>query len=167
MIQVERREDGGIRIVLRADLAEAMRTLPERLREVLERPDVSQRVAARLFPKAHDDPAEEAEYRRLVGTDLIKKKLAGLGAFEASLDRLKPRRWRSGSSELFLRPDEVDAWLGFINDMRLLIGTELGIEDETWQSKFDARHPHAADFALLHFLSWLEQLLVEALSRSP
>jgi hypothetical protein len=73
MIQVERREDGGIRIVLRADLAEAMRTLPERLREVLERPDVSQRVAARLFPKAHDDPAEEAEYRRLVGTDLIKK----------------------------------------------------------------------------------------------
>ena len=63
---------------------------------------------------------------------------------------------------LQIRATDFDLWLCFINDMRLVLGTELDIEDEGWGDAFDPNHPQAPELAPLHYLSWLQEELLGA-----
>lgn len=160
MLKVSRRKDGTVAVSLNLYEALVLKSLPERIRRLLTDPDFSDRTVLRLFPRAYRDPAKDREYRRLLGEDLLRRKLAGVEAFEKSLRRMRVKQLRA---EITVRAEDYDLWLGFVNDMRLVLGTELEIEEDDWSDDaFDASHPRAEDLALLHYLSWLEEELLQA-----
>lgn len=159
-MRIKRRRNGSIVLSLSQEEALLLRALPERLRTLLQNPDFKRRVAERLFPCAYQSRKDEEEYRRLLGQDLQQRKLASVEAFEKSLDDCKLRSRRK--IDVNIEPEVFELWLGFVNDMRLFLGTELDIRDESWGGEFDPYHPQAEDMLLLHYLSWLEESLLRA-----
>lgn len=159
MLKARRKKDGTVMVKLGPAEAELFSSLPSRLRAVLERQDFSDRVVKRLFPPAYRDAKKEAEYRGLLGKDLLQRKLESVDAFEKTL---RDSTIKKSCVELTIKPEEYDLWLGFVNDMRLVLGTELDIQDDNWSSTFNPFHPQAQDLALLHYLSWLEEKLIQA-----
>ena len=61
-----------------------------------------------------------------------------------------------------IRPERFDLVLSCLNDMRLVIGTKLGIEEDSWKTDLDPDHPEAYEMALLHYLTLLEEELLTA-----
>lgn len=159
MIRVRRRRDGRLVVALTEEEAVLLLTLPRRIRTLLDDPDFRRRSVARLFPKAYEDPQKDAEYQKLLGDDLRTRKLEAVDAFEETLQTWRARR---GHVEIEIAPEAFELWLGTVNDMRLVLGADLEIENEGWQLDFDPQGPRAGDFALLHWLSWLEESLLEA-----
>src|SRR5947209_5095809 len=73
----------------------------------------------RLFPTAYPDDAErDREYRQLVGDELVERRRAALDTLLATVDA-------SSVSE-----DDLAAWMGAINDLRLVLGTRLDVSEE-------------------------------------
>ena len=159
MMTVRRNKDDSLVVVLPVDEAGLLQSLPERLRGILENPDFSDRCVRRLFPAAYTDPEKETEHRRLLGDYLLESKRQCLEAFEGTLRNSEIRRRKV---EIQITSEEFELWLGFINDIRILLGTELDIRDDNWSLSFDPQHPRADDLALLHYLSWLEECLLQA-----
>jgi hypothetical protein len=159
MLKVRRRQDGSL--ILSIPFAEAfvLRDLPARLRQLLQG-GFSERLARRLFPAAYRHERDQAEYQRLLGDDLRRRKLAGVEAFEKTVGEWTMRR---RTVEIRVGPQELDLWLGFVNDMRIVLGVELDIQDDDWGREFDPLAPQAEDFALLLLLTWLEGELMRAL----
>jgi hypothetical protein len=148
---IQRARDGTFRVRLPAEEREVLAALPARLHEVI---DAGEASTARLFPPAHeDDPDAEAEYQRLVGRGLVDGKLGALAELErtAHADRLTA--------------DELESWLGALESLRLVLGTELEITEESY-AVFDPAGPDAPRLALYHWLSWLQDEVVQALAGS-
>ena len=159
MLRVHRQKNGSLVVSVPQLDAFVLRELPARLRNLLERPDFASRVVQRLFPAAYKDPSKDAEYQKLLGDDLLRRKRESIALFEKTLENWKLRGRRV---EITISEADFELWLGFVNDMRLVLGTELDIQDESWGQNFDPDHPQAQDFALLHYLSWLEEELLQA-----
>lgn len=107
----------------------------------------------RLFPPAYlGDPAANEDYHRLVGEALVEGHVAALSTFE-----------RTVFSET-LTLDEVSEWLRALECLRLVLGTELDITEETYVAGLSPTDPDAPRLALYHYLSWLQEEVVTALS---
>jgi hypothetical protein len=158
-MRIRRERDDSLTVRLPLGEALILKELPARLETLLDDPDFTDRTVARLFPPAYADEKKEAEYRRLVGADIRQRKLDCVRAFEGSLRRCKAKLT---GVEIRVRPEEFELWLGFVNDMRILLGTELDITEDGWEKDFHPDHPRANDLALLHYLSWLEEELLRA-----
>ena len=139
---------------------ELLRGLPAQLRDVLEG-SVDDPARERIFPRAYLDPtaeAQEAEWQELVHPELLAERLAALGLITVTLERAEPAGdWWT----IALTPEEVQAWLGVLNDTRLVLGTRLGVTEE--ERELDPADPQAGAHALYHWLTWLQGDLVEAL----
>ena len=159
MLRVRRRNDGSLSLSFPPREALLLQTLPGQLRALLEDPDFTDRAVERLFPPAYDDPEKEAEYRKLLGDDLRRRKLDCVDAFEATL-----RDSRTGirGVEVTIKPEEFALWLGFVNDMRLVLGAKLDIQDDDWCRDFEPAAAGSPELALLHYLSWLEEELLRS-----
>jgi hypothetical protein len=124
--------------------------LRERVDDEPDHPDLR-----RLFPPAHaEDPDAEAEYRRLVGSQLDAGRQRAVATVEATLARET------------LSADEAEAWLRVLNDLRLVLGTRLDVTEEM-DFDLDPNDPEAAELAVYAYLSWLQEQLVEALAAGP
>jgi hypothetical protein len=146
---ISRARDGTFRVRLPREERELLAALPGRLHEAIDSGDPS---TARLFPPAHeDDPQAEDEYRRLVGQGLLDGKLAALAELE-----------RTARAER-LTHEELECWLGALESLRLVLGTDLQITEESYV-RFDPSDPEAPRLALYHWLSWLQEEVVQALS---
>ena len=137
-----------------------VRSLAARLREVLEGAD-DDPARSRLFPRAYLDPtaeSEEAEWQELVHPELLRERLDALELITGTLGRATAQGdwW-----EIALTPDEVQAWLGVLNDTRLVLGTRLGVTEE--ERALDPADPEAGAYALYQWLTWLQGDLVDAL----
>jgi hypothetical protein len=134
--------------------------LPDQLRAVLAAPR-GDPAADRLFPQAYLDPTEEAaevEYEALVQPDLLRQRLDALELVTASFPRaVEVGEWR----EIALSPDDVAAWLGVLNDTRLVLGTRLGVTEDARDSPDD--DPDRMAYAVYDWLTYLEGELVEQL----
>lgn len=110
-------------------------------------------ATARLQPPAYpDDPEAEAEYRALVGSALEDGRHANLATVAGTLDA--PR----------LDGAQASAWLGALNDLRLVMGSRFEIVDDLAADlppEDDERYP---EFVQLLYLGWLEEQLVAALA---
>ena len=139
---------------------ELLERLPEQLREVFDAPP-SDPAASRLFPRAYLDPTEEeaeAEYEALVQPDLLRERLDALELVTASFGRAVPAgEWR----EIALTSDDVSAWLGVLNDVRLVLGTRLAISEEGREIADD--DPNLTVYAVYDWLTYLQGELVEQL----
>jgi len=148
--RIERDRKGGYRLRLPAEERELLRSLPAQLRDLLRTDDPSLR---RLFPPAYaDDPEADDEYRRLMRDELLDGKIAGLRVVEetAGADRLTG--------------EQLEAWLGALESLRLVLGTQLDVTEETYADDLDPSDPLAPALALYGYLSWLQEQAVEALS---
>ncbi len=118
---------------------------------------------ARLLPDAYgDDQAAATEFRRYTEGDLRAGKRADATAVLASLAPLADRGGR-----LVLDRDDADAWLGCLNDLRLVLGTRLEVTEET---EYDVRSddPRAQALQVYGWLGWLQESLLGCLDpRGP
>ncbi len=61
---------------------------------------------------------------------------------------------------LHIPDNRVDSWLGFLNDVRMMLAAELP-EPESWHDVSDT-DPHRGDKLLLHYLSWIQGAILSA-----
>jgi len=150
---VRRTRRGDFELRLDAKERDVLRALPGQLRQLLEDEDPSSDPAmARLYPPAYlDDPIRNLEFERLAGDDLTSQRLQAIERVEATADAER------------LSEDDVLAWLGVLNDLRLVLGTRLEITEETTESDFPPGDPRASAFALYAYLTWLVDAIVGAL----
>jgi hypothetical protein len=147
---IDRRRDGTFRVRLPAEERDVLAALPGQLRDAL---DAEEPTLYRLFPRAYDDETANEEYTQLVGTGLLDGKLRALEQLE-----------RTARSET-LTEDDLTAWLGALESLRLALGTQLDVTEESY-GPLDPADPDAPRLALYHWLSWLQEEVVQALSRS-
>ena len=150
--RIKRDRNGGYRLELPAEERELLHTLPAQLREVMQTDDPSLR---RLFPPAYaDDDEANDEFRRLMREELLEGKLQALRIVEET----------AGAEHL--TGDELEGWLGALESLRLYLGTQLDVTEETYELVLHPDDPAAPALALYGYLSWLQEQAVEALSAS-
>lgn len=113
---------------------------------------------ARLLPDAYgDDDTAATEFRRYTEADLRAGKRANASAVLAGLSPLAGRGGR-----LVLDREEAGAWLGCLNDLRLVLGTRLEVTEET---ELDPRSddPRAQALQVYGWLGWLQESLLSCL----
>ena len=109
----------------------------------------------RLFPPARtDDPIAELEYERKVGDDLLAAKLEQLDVLE-----------RCAASRV-LSENDVLACMRAVNDLRLVLGTRLDVQEDSDPSDFEGDPERRSTFELYAYLSWLLESLIDAMSGS-
>jgi hypothetical protein len=72
---------------------------------------------------------------------------------------------RTATAERLAEP-ELEAWLGALESLRLVLGTELDVTEEDGAVPLDPDDPHAPRRGLYYWLSWLQEEAVQALSGS-
>ena len=63
-----------------------------------------------------------------------------------------------------LDEDQLAAWLGTLNDLRLVLGTRLEVTEELYEEGMPRDDPRAPTFGLYQYLGWLEENVVAALA---
>lgn len=142
--------------------AAILQGLPDQVEALLTHPDSNRRVIERLFPPSYADPQEDEDNRRLLGETLMEGRRELVGQVRRQLAR--------GAAvgegvRLDLTPQAMDLLVRFLNDVRLIIATDLGVEGNLGERELDPDDPEAPRFALLEYLGGVESILVEALSR--
>ena len=149
---IRRARDGSFELRLPDGERQMLQEILPQLQSALEGDAVSDPGFKRLFPKAYvQDPEHEAEYQALVGDELVTKRVAQVETVLATI------------RQDHLSEDELFAWMGAVNDLRLVLGTRLDVSEET-DLAVDPSHPDAAAYGLYAYLGWLLELLVEAAS---
>ncbi len=155
-----RRARGGKGFELRipADERDLLRSVGPQLREVLVRDAAGAQqgedsAVARLFPVAYpDDEDRQTEYRLLVHDELLSSHLGALAVLEETADADR------------LDEDQLMAWMRALNDVRLVLGTRLGVTEEGDERPLDPRDPRASAFAVYDYLTYLQGEIIDALS---
>jgi hypothetical protein len=159
MPTIDRDANGNIRVGLEEYEAELLRRLAGEMKLLLDA-DIprSDPVVNRLFPAAYADPDEERAYRRMTKDDLHDAKQVALTSVSESLGE-------TGSVEATLASGEVDAWLTFLTDSRLALGTRLDVDEESMSHDVDPDAPDAVAMSVLHWLGFLQESLLEHVSQ--
>jgi hypothetical protein len=141
---VRRVRSGVYQINLSSVERDLLRDLPRQLKDLLVATDDP--ALRRLFPPAYiDDPEGEAEYRRLMGDDLLQGRQAALDTMAASIDATE------------LDEAQVTGWLSSLNDLRLVLGTQLDVQED--EAPMDTPIHQLYDY-----LTMLEDAVIVALS---
>jgi hypothetical protein len=115
-------------------------------------------VLARLLPDAYrDDPEAAGEFRRYTEHGLRSGKVAAAQTVLATLP--------AEGGRVRLEPEEAQAWLRALNDVRLAIGTVLGITED-YEDELEAASwadPRSAYLEVYHWLGYIQDSLVRAL----
>jgi hypothetical protein len=143
-----RRAPGGYEVSLAPPEREALRELCLDLLEELTADTPPDAGLERLFPPAsRDDEETAAEFERVARPALEDGKLAALRATAASAD------------ETLLDDDAAQTWLRSLNDLRLVLGVRLDVQED--DSLFRLRETR---YRLYAWLTWLQSELLEALT---
>jgi hypothetical protein len=147
----ERGKGGEVRLSLSREERSLLAGLAEELRALLDGApgDPSLR---RLFPPAYDEEQDERAYRELMGGELLDGRRAALDLVAETVDRDR------------LSAEEADTWLRALNDLRLVLGTRLDVQENTFAEEPDLNDPRGHALAVYAYLSWIQEQLVEALS---
>lgn len=115
-------------------------------------------VLARLLPDGYrDDDEAAADFRRFTESDLRRSKT---DAAQRVLQDLA-----SGRDPIALDEAAVNSWLGCLNDLRLGLGTRIGITEENLEelSQVPESDPRFAMLAVYDWLTYLQGSLVDLL----
>jgi hypothetical protein len=153
--RIQRDRTGGYHLRLPAEERALLASLPSQLRDVLRADgrEPTDPALRRLFPSAYADDVEaDDEYRRLMRAELLEGKLAALRMVEET------------AYADHLTGEELEGWLGALESLRLYLGTQLDVTEESYEAVLDPDSPDAPALALYGYLSWLQEQAVEALS---
>jgi hypothetical protein len=150
--RVKRRRGGDVVVSLDRAEAEVIETVISDVSALVAEGSGSDDVTARLFPRAYLDPTEEraeTDWQDSVHDDLVRSRL---DAFAAVLATLRDAAAQP-KDQLAVRLDAAAQanWLTAVNDVRLVIGTMLGVTE-------DSPEPMGVDdprFALAVVYDWL------------
>ncbi len=144
--------------------AQVLRQCMAELAELISNdPDPDDPAVERLFPDVYpEDPTEQAEFRRFTEADLKAAKLEQAKTVLTDL--------LANSNEIRLPEDKADVWLRALTDIRLTLGTRLGVQDETdIQEELDdavgrnPTSPRVGQLTVYAFLTLLQESLVGAM----
>jgi hypothetical protein len=108
-------------------------------------------AVSRLFPPAYpDDPLQNLEFETNLGAAPRSGKLEALDVVE---------RTANAST---LTEDELLAWIGVVNDLRLVLGTRIEITEEATDEDFPQGDPRHDSYRAYVFLGYLLQEMLEA-----
>jgi hypothetical protein len=119
-------------------------------------------VLARLFPNAYADDEDAAgEVRRFTEPGLRNAKVANA---ELVLESLGDPEYADRVT-VTLEPDGAQAWLRTLTDLRLALGTRLGVEqdDEDRWSHLPLEDPSRHVYGVYTWLGYLQETLVNTL----
>jgi hypothetical protein len=136
------------RINLPPALRELLPVVAGELDVLLDTDDPSLR---RLFPTAYaQDPERDAEYQLLARDRLVDRRRAAIADLIATADADEV----TGS--------QLAAWMTVINDLRLVLGTQLDVSEDDQDTDPDS--PQAPAMELYRLLGYLLEEIVEALN---
>jgi hypothetical protein len=123
-------------------------------------------VLLRLLPDAYREDGEAAgEFRRLTEADLRATKSSGLSQIVTDLSA-PDAQLDGGGVRLSLDEDAAAAWLPALTDVRLALGTRIGVtedmDDERHSLPVDS--PRYSEIATYDWMSWLQDAMVRALT---
>lgn len=128
-------------------------------------------VILRLFPDAYREDDEAAsDFRRFTERGLREAKAASAASVLASL-ATAPGVEEAGSREkirIDLDGDQSQAWLRTLTDLRLALGTRLGVsenDEDDWDG-LDEDDPRRHVHDVYEWLGWVQETLVRVLSAS-
>lgn len=129
-----------------------LKSLPGQVEELMGTDDPS---LTRLFPPAYggEHEAMEHEYQRFMRDDLEASHRRSLGVLAATADCEE------------LDAEQMGEWMSALNSIRLVLGTRIDISEEMSMAPIDEDDPDAQLLAIYHYLSWLQEQVVEALAR--
>jgi Domain of unknown function (DUF2017) len=108
---------GEYHVRLRPEERAVLMTLPDQLATIVAAGRTDATV--RLFPPAYsNEPEMDAEYQRLMGDELVRRRQESVALVRDTLGRD------------YLTEDELRAWVGVCNDLRLVLGTVLDVSEE-------------------------------------
>lgn len=142
--------DGTFSLNLREEERALIAAIVPDLRALLA-DDPGDEMLTRLFPTAvPDDPEAEAEYREMVRDELVSKRMARLDTV-AEL-----------AEATVLDREQLAAWMGAVNDVRLVLGTRLEVTEDDEFEEADEDDPESVARSAYWYLGWLLEHLVEA-----
>jgi hypothetical protein len=152
-VRVKRRRS-GVRLQLDEVEAQLLGQLLDQLDELVEEMDRSDVATRRLFPDGYrGDEAAASDFRELTEQSLREERHDRYGRLRAMLPL--------GGGDVVVDDETAPLWLTGVNDMRLALGTRLGVTEDG---------PIEADEELevgpelvYHWLSALQDSLVVAL----
>jgi Domain of unknown function (DUF2017) len=116
------------------------------------RPD--DRVLARLLPDfTTEDPDLAAGLRSLHEPALIEAKDAAASTVLETLP--------AAGGKVELTPEQADAWLAALNDVRLALGTALDVSEDM-PDELPPDDPRAPHLGVYHWLTFVQDALVQA-----
>lgn len=143
-------------LVLEHSDKEALIGLLDQLRDNLMNGSTDENLK-RLFPTAyHQDPKHDEEYQRLMRDDLLASRLQSLGTATSVLSR------ESVDNMTVLTSQELDEFARSINNLRLVIGTVLDIDETDIDVDLDEDDPDDQRLVLYGYLGWLLDWAVTA-----
>ena len=105
---------------------------------------------ARLFPPAYGDDEERNQgYAALAGAELVERRLAALDLVQSTLEAEE------------LTEEELSTWMRSLNDVRLVLGTILDVDEEHEPSEDGDLVPM---YATYEYLGYLLERVVQALA---
>lgn len=153
--RIVRSRRGGFDLRLPSEERQLLERLPGQLDRLLDAvDDGGERPEAlkRLFPVAYArDPQAEAAYAGIMGSELMEHHRESLAVLAQT------------AASNHLSDDEADAWLAALNDLRLVVGTSLGVAEEP-PDEISEDDPLYPDWVCYSYLSFLQGELVEVLS---
>lgn len=145
---VRRRSDGDFELHLGEHERQVLGRLLGDLRELLS---TDSPALARLFPPPYGDDDERNEgYAALAGAELVEGRLAAIDLVESTLD------------EPVLDEQQLETWMRAINDLRLVLGTILDVDEGSRPSPGD--DTEASMYATYEYFGVVLEHIVQALS---
>jgi Domain of unknown function (DUF2017) len=112
-------------------------------------------VLGRLLPAGHEDPGVATEYRDLTESALRDSKADDLATVRATLP--------AEGGEVRLDGEQARAWLRTTNDLRLALGTRLGVSADT-EAPEDPAGEEGSQLTVYYWLTAVQGSLVDALA---
>ncbi len=109
-------------------------------------------ISTRLFPDAYpDDPEASLEFRRFTERSLRETNVNRAKSVLADMQ---------GQTTLTLSGDQWQHWVGFLNSLRLALGTRLEVDQDTWTQERAESDPLYQIFELYNWLTWMQETLI-------
>ena len=146
-----------LRIRFEANEEPLLLSLLAGLREILRATDgADDPVVRRLFPDAYpDDHVAESDYRSITESDLRTDRVERLSACITEIE--------TDRTVTIADPDVATRWIQVLNDLRLALGTRIGVSDDN--SDTDPGLPGNETWYLYHWLTAVQDEVVTALMR--
>jgi hypothetical protein len=154
-MKVSRRR-GVIRLNLEPIEAQILSQLLDELDELVDTMSPEDESTQRLFPSGHRDDDEAAQqFRELTESGLRELRRVRYGVIRAALPL------EGGTVEI--TEDDRTSWLTTLNDLRLALGTRLGVSED--EPELDPAGEQAPAWSLYYWLTGLQDSLVRAAMR--